>query len=242
MLRAAEVRSVSDEGRSTWRHRIHWFDRPLEEAIVTKSSFNVAMVSVRLSEVAADGSSLLVTRGQLNLCHRDGHDRPAHCVPGEEMAIDLALDAWRTVIDVNLNGTFYMSRAFGRAFVEQGGGGSIVNISSIAARGTSLLAAYGAVHPVCYRPMRTFLVHVNLLAPNNQVRELAAAAILTLRSGFRTWLGPVSRIANTDGFTLLFIGLVRFHDALLRAASSGRCRRNRAWRIARRRQPPRTRS
>ena len=53
----------------------------------------VAMVSVRLSEIAEDGSSLLVTRGQLNLCHRDGHDRPAHCVPGEEMAVELALDA-----------------------------------------------------------------------------------------------------------------------------------------------------
>ena len=28
--------------------------------------------------------------------------------------IDLDIDLWRTVIDVNLNGTFYMSRAFGR--------------------------------------------------------------------------------------------------------------------------------
>ena len=45
--------------------------------------------------------------------------------------IDLDIDLWRTVIDVNLNGTFYMSRAFGRAIVEQGDGGSIVNISSI---------------------------------------------------------------------------------------------------------------
>ena len=53
----------------------------------------VAMVSVRLAEVLEDGSSLLVTRGQLNLCHRAGHDRPAHCVPGEEMAVDVPLDA-----------------------------------------------------------------------------------------------------------------------------------------------------
>jgi NAD(P)-dependent dehydrogenase (short-subunit alcohol dehydrogenase family) len=45
--------------------------------------------------------------------------------------IELDIDLWRTVIDVNLNGTFYMSRAFGRAIVEQGHGGSIVNISSI---------------------------------------------------------------------------------------------------------------
>jgi NAD(P)-dependent dehydrogenase (short-subunit alcohol dehydrogenase family) len=48
--------------------------------------------------------------------------------------VDLPIDAWRTVIDVNLNGTFYMSRAFGRVLVEQGDGGSIVNISSVAGK------------------------------------------------------------------------------------------------------------
>jgi 3-oxoacyl-[acyl-carrier protein] reductase len=59
--------------------------------------------------------------------------------------VDLAVDDWRTVIDVNLNGTFYMSRAFARHMVDRGEGGSIVNISSIAgkmmARNT---AAYSA--------------------------------------------------------------------------------------------------
>jgi len=59
----------------------------------------------------------------------------------------------------------------------------------------TLFASYGAVHPVCYRPMRTFLVRVNLLAPKEHIRELAAAAILTLRKGFRAWLGPGAQIA-----------------------------------------------
>ena len=59
--------------------------------------------------------------------------------------IDLDVDLWRTVIDVNLNGTFYMSRAFGRAIAEQGGGGSIVNISSDAGKMMSArTAAYSA--------------------------------------------------------------------------------------------------
>ena len=48
--------------------------------------------------------------------------------------IDLTIDDWRKVIDVNLNGTFHMSRAFGRHMVERGEGGSIVNISSIAGK------------------------------------------------------------------------------------------------------------
>jgi 3-oxoacyl-[acyl-carrier protein] reductase len=48
--------------------------------------------------------------------------------------VDVELDAWRTVIDVNLNGTFYASRAFARRMLDQGRGGSIVNISSIAGK------------------------------------------------------------------------------------------------------------
>jgi 3-oxoacyl-[acyl-carrier protein] reductase len=59
--------------------------------------------------------------------------------------VDLAVDDWRTVIDVNLNGTFYMSRAFARHMVDRGEGGSIVNISSIAGKMMAAnTAAYSA--------------------------------------------------------------------------------------------------
>ena len=53
----------------------------------------VALVSARLCEVRADGTSLLVTRGQLNLCHRDSHADPEPVVPGEEMAVTVAMDS-----------------------------------------------------------------------------------------------------------------------------------------------------
>jgi 3-oxoacyl-[acyl-carrier protein] reductase len=48
--------------------------------------------------------------------------------------VDLAIEDWHKVMNVNLNGTFYMSRGFGRALIEQGEGGAIVNISSIAGK------------------------------------------------------------------------------------------------------------
>ena len=48
--------------------------------------------------------------------------------------IDLEVDAWNTVMNVNLTGTFFMSKVFGRKLVEAGNGGSIVNISSIAGK------------------------------------------------------------------------------------------------------------
>ena len=65
--------------------------------------------------------------------------------------VDLAVEQWRTVIDVNLNGTFYMSRAFARRLLEQGDGGSIVNISSIggkmmAARTAAYAASKAGIH------------------------------------------------------------------------------------------------
>src|SRR3954451_15879750 len=65
--------------------------------------------------------------------------------------VDLPVDLWRRIIDVNLNGTFYMSRAFGQRLVAQGDGGSIVNISSIggkmmAARTAAYAASKAGIH------------------------------------------------------------------------------------------------
>jgi NAD(P)-dependent dehydrogenase (short-subunit alcohol dehydrogenase family) len=48
--------------------------------------------------------------------------------------VELAPAAWRSVIDVNLTGSFLMSKFFGRKLIDQGRGGSIVNISSIAGK------------------------------------------------------------------------------------------------------------
>src|SRR5262249_47012495 len=46
------------------------------------STREVAFVSVKLCDVAPDGTSALVTKGLLNLTHRDSHERPEPLVPG----------------------------------------------------------------------------------------------------------------------------------------------------------------
>ncbi|MDH3294398.1 MAG: hypothetical protein OER95_08770, partial [Acidimicrobiia bacterium] len=51
-----------------------------------------ALVAVRLCDVAPDGSSLQLSRGVLNLCHRAGHEFPEAVVPGEPMAVEVVLD------------------------------------------------------------------------------------------------------------------------------------------------------
>jgi putative CocE/NonD family hydrolase len=74
-------------------------DEPLEllgfgEArLMLASDRPLALVSVRLCEVLESGASLLVTRGQLNLCHRRSHAEPELLVPGEEVAVTVRLDA-----------------------------------------------------------------------------------------------------------------------------------------------------
>ncbi len=65
--------------------------------------------------------------------------------PDRAPVLDVAPDAWRHVIDVNLTGAFLMSRRFGRVMVEQGRGGCIVNISSIGGKlSPARAAAYAA--------------------------------------------------------------------------------------------------
>ena len=48
---------------------------------------------------------------------------------------DISLAGWQKVIDVNLTGVFLCSQAAGRVMIEQGTGGRIVNIASVAALG-----------------------------------------------------------------------------------------------------------
>jgi putative CocE/NonD family hydrolase len=52
-----------------------------------------ALVAVRLCDVAPDGASLLVSRGLLNLTHRDGHDAPAPLEPGRRYTVTVELNA-----------------------------------------------------------------------------------------------------------------------------------------------------
>ncbi len=66
--------------------------RPVLE-LVLRSTHPVAQVAARLTEVLPDGTSALVSRGILNLAHRDSHTEPEPLTPGEEYAVRVELDA-----------------------------------------------------------------------------------------------------------------------------------------------------
>ncbi|MGH3804930.1 MAG: CocE/NonD family hydrolase, partial [Pseudonocardiaceae bacterium] len=53
----------------------------------------VAMVAVRLSDVAPDGRATRISYGLLNLTHRNGHDTPEPLVPGEHYDVHVRLNA-----------------------------------------------------------------------------------------------------------------------------------------------------
>ena len=68
--------------------------------VTLRSSHPVAFVSAKLSEVLDDGTSVLVSRGILNLTHRDSHTVPEPLIPGETYEISLEMDATSRVFEV----------------------------------------------------------------------------------------------------------------------------------------------
>ncbi|HWI70435.1 MAG TPA: CocE/NonD family hydrolase [Baekduia sp.] len=76
---------------------------PLDEAVeilgVPEAELDIscdrphALVAVRLCDVAPDGSVLLVTRGVLNLTHRDSHEHPETLKPGQRYRVRFPLHA-----------------------------------------------------------------------------------------------------------------------------------------------------
>ena len=52
----------------------------------------VAQVAARLCDVAPDGSLLQISRGVLNLAHRNGHRHPEPMIPGRSVDVSVTLD------------------------------------------------------------------------------------------------------------------------------------------------------
>ena len=103
------------------------------------------------------------------LVNNAGASRGGDRVPVTELAIE----TWQRIINTNLNGTFYMSRAFAQQMSAQGEGGAIVNISSLAARLLAPDSAAYATSKIAINGLSTVMagelgpknIRVNVVAP-----------------------------------------------------------------------------
>src|SRR4051812_44888208 len=60
-------------------------------------------------------------------------------------AIDMTEKAWDTVMNLDLKGLFFLSQAAARRMRDQGGGGSIINISSVAGYHPQMLSGHYSI-------------------------------------------------------------------------------------------------
>lgn len=85
----------------------------------------------REDDVSAMVAQVVAELGGVHVLHNNaawkGDDLEAFFEPVESFA----LKTWREVMSVNLDGVFLVAQAVGRQMLEQGGGGSIVNVASI---------------------------------------------------------------------------------------------------------------
>ena len=118
-------------------------------------------------------------------------------------ALDISANGWRAVVDLNLNGTWYMSRAFGRRLIEAKRPGCIVNIVLALESGIPGMAHAGAARAGVVNLTKTLAyewgphgVTVNAIAPGTiDTDALAQYDQASLDEGVRGL--PVARIGTS---------------------------------------------
>ena len=122
--------------------------------------------------------------------------------------LDITEQDWDAVLDVNLKGAFLVGQAVARQMVAQGGGGSIVNMSSVnGSMAIASIASYnaskGGINQLT-RAMALALadhgIRVNAAAPGTIATELAREAVLTSEDARLRILGrtPMKRLGEPE--------------------------------------------
>lgn len=120
--------------------------------------------------------------------------------------LELDLESWKGFFDLHVTPTFLCCQAVGRQMVEQGQGGSIVNVSSVAASmamyGTGAYAsAKGAVSSftrVLAVELATHKIRVNAVAPGPVATEQLRKVYVGPMYAERSRSIPMNRLAEPD--------------------------------------------
>jgi len=106
----------------------------------------------------------------------------AAAIDGSVNLLDLGVDDWREMLEVNLNGTFYCLKAILPAMLRRGGGRVIMFGSNIGLKGGSDIAHYGAAKAAVHGLARCAAIDlaphgitVNAIAPGPVETDMLAS-------------------------------------------------------------------
>jgi len=133
--------------------------------------------------------------------------------------LDMPLEKWQRMVDVNLTSVFVASQAAARVMVEKGDGGRIINIGSINSfRAQPMACNYVATKGAI--PLLTMALAMDLSPHNILVNAIAPGAISTERTGPRL-LNPEYRGMIERSIPLRRTGLVEEIAAVAAFLASG---------------------
>jgi NAD(P)-dependent dehydrogenase (short-subunit alcohol dehydrogenase family) len=136
-----------------------------------------AMVERAIGELGRI-DTVLAAAGISNAGYVSGAPRPRDADAAARMLVNLPLDDWRRVLEVNLTGVMLTDRAVARRMIAQGTPGTIVNVASTAAR----IALTGAGDYCVSKAGVAMLTHVlamELLPHNIRVNAIGPGFIET---------------------------------------------------------------
>jgi NAD(P)-dependent dehydrogenase (short-subunit alcohol dehydrogenase family) len=127
-------------------------------------------------------------------------------VSGDVPVMDMTLQEWQRVIDINLTGVFISTQALARAMIQAGNGGSLVTITSdLAIRGRPTAAHYVAAKAGVIGLTKSFAlalaadnIRVNALAPGITDTPLARAGRTQKQMDERARAVPFGRIGQPE--------------------------------------------
>jgi len=131
---------------------------------------------------------------------------------------DVPIEGWQKVLDVNLTGAFLFAQSVGRVLIEQGEGGKIVNVASVAAYRGSPQAAMNSIPYNASKGGVVALtidlavkwaphgINVNAIAPGWFPTEMSGSTIEAGREAFLRRI-PLGRFGGADDLkgTVVFL-------------------------------------